>query len=272
MEGKIYTSDRYDDKVEYDEHTSESLRDAVKLWSAGDTGVCERYGPIEDWQTYGVCDMSDLFFGNKIINHALDWDLDACETTARMFHGASNYNQPITFDMNGVENISGMFEGATSFDQPLSWNTQYVTDMSRIFYGATRFNQPLKWDVSRVEYMHHAFWGATAFDQTLDWDTSSVDSMVEPHLACSDFVSGDDIFVMCAVFIDEKKRDPEKVRRELGVFTGTAFIARAEYTEAYASQFELPTINYYNGGADSRGAAAEEPCDARDGDGGRVEH
>ena len=101
------------------------------------------YGPIEQWDTSQVTDMSYLFSsrdrsGNLnsptcstywTFNRNLrDWDVSRVTTMKRMFYRASAFN--------------GNIEG---------WDTSKVTNMDQMFYKASAFNRDLSgWNIAQV--------------------------------------------------------------------------------------------------------------------------
>ncbi len=134
-------------------------------------------GPMEDWDTSLVTDMSNLF--------AFNADLVAAQLLYKTPSLSSSTPKSPTpnlsrWDTSNVTNMSGMFQGAAHFNQPLNqWNTSKVTNMSNMFQGAAHFNQPLnQWNTSKVTNMSGMFQGATVFNQLLNsWDTSNVTNM-----------------------------------------------------------------------------------------------
>jgi surface protein len=132
-----------------------------------DTTYYEYYGPIEDWNTSQVTDMSSLF--------------KDCE----------NFNGNISkWNTSQVTNMSDMFRNTRIFNADISkWNTSQVTNMLGMFYGAWKFNQDINtktvtldngtiytaWDVSNVQNMKSMLSETRAFNQDLNkWNTSKV--------------------------------------------------------------------------------------------------
>ena len=132
----------------------DQLKAAIDEWVEDKTAAEKAHGPITDWDTSGVKDMSELFSGMSTFNEAIgDWDTSQVTTL---------------FDTFGF---------ATAFNQPLDWDTSQVTTLQWTFYDAEAFNQPLAWDTSKVTNMQETFYDAEAFNQPLlDWDTSALTS------------------------------------------------------------------------------------------------
>ena len=127
------------------------IREAVERIQMTGHGVDKMYGPVEDWDTSNVTDMSRLF------NWAVRFDGDLSR-----------------WDTSKVTNMSYMFYEAMSFNCDLSrWDTSKVTDMSYMFHGATEFNGFLtRWDTSNVTDMSYMFCDATSFDRDISrWVT-----------------------------------------------------------------------------------------------------
>lgn len=101
--------------------TNKSLLFAVKQFQNNKSEAIKLYGPIEEWNTSEVTDMSYLFEANIVFNEDIsEWDTSS------------------------VTNMQYMFKNASAFNQPLNkWNTSSVKDMSHMFEYAIKFNQPL---------------------------------------------------------------------------------------------------------------------------------
>jgi surface protein len=170
-------------RVALDDYT---IHNAVRKWLRGgaDARDVEReYGPINEWNTSRVTNMSTLFENATTFNENIGcWDVSSVKFMNSMFEGATAFNRSIgSWNVSNVEMMSRMFYGATAFNQSIDgWNVSNVTNMSGMFYGATAFNQPIgSWDVSSVEFMSSMFDGATAFNQPIgSWDVSNVTTMI----------------------------------------------------------------------------------------------
>ena len=73
----------------------------------------QTYGPISDWCTSGITDMSYLFQGKSSFNEPIgDWDTSSVTTMYQMFAGASSFNQAIgNWDTSSVTAMYYMFLG-----------------------------------------------------------------------------------------------------------------------------------------------------------------
>ena len=94
------------------------------------TSNYQTYGPISDWCTTGITDMSDLFLFKSSFNEPIrTWDTSSVTTMEYMFYDASSFNQSIgDWDTSLVQDMGYMFAGATSFNQPIGdWDTSSVT-------------------------------------------------------------------------------------------------------------------------------------------------
>ena len=110
------------------------------------TSSYQMYGPISDWCTTGITDMSNLFDGKSSFNEPIgDWDTSSVTDMDSMFYDASNFNQAISdWDTSLVTDMWFMFGYASSFNQPIGdWDTSSVKDMDCMFYEASSFNQDL---------------------------------------------------------------------------------------------------------------------------------
>lgn len=160
---------------------NETLKVAVREWLSDSVASESKYGPISNWDTSQVTNMSNLFFSAKALafNQPLnDWDVSNVTCMKMMFFNAQAFNQPLNdWDVSNVANMNCMFNGAMAFNQPLNnWNVSNVTDMGSMFFKAMAFNQPLNnWNVSNVVVMDRLFYEAYVFNHPLnDWDVSSV--------------------------------------------------------------------------------------------------
>ena len=154
--------------------SDEDIREAVYLWCNNRKEAEEKYGPIRDWNTRQVTDMSELFWYEENFNDDIGcWDTSTCTTMERMFFRATSFNYPLAFDTSSCTTMDSMFYGAASFNQPLAFDTSSCTTMATMFYEAAEFSQPLAFDTSSCTTMQSMFHEAAAFNQPLDWDLSN---------------------------------------------------------------------------------------------------
>jgi surface protein len=177
---------------------------AVRGWFLQKDVTEKIYGPIGEWDTRAVTNMSRLFHDCNFFNENINrWDVSNVTNMSSMFTFCERFNQPLfSWDVSNVTNMSFMFRGCTEFDKSLecwstenvtsmftmclcfnqpveSWDVSKVVDMANMFHTARQFNQPLEgWDVSNVMIMDNMFQNCSSFNQSLDsWNVSNVTSM-----------------------------------------------------------------------------------------------
>ena len=143
---------------------NETIRVAVEDYIEGDEkrdAIIKKYGPIGEWNTSEVTDMSYLF-KDIVYYNTFEYSV------------ISEFNEDISkWDTSKVTNMEEMFRGDKSFNQPIgNWDTSSVTNMNFMFWGAENFNQPIgNWDVSSVTNMDQMFGFANSFNQPIgEWD------------------------------------------------------------------------------------------------------
>jgi surface protein len=147
--------------------TNESLREAVKSLCSDRETALLCYGPVGEWNTSIVTDMSNLFCDSHFNDDISNWDVRSVTDMSLMFKGCSKFNQPLAkWNVSNVVNMTTMFYGASSFNQPLkTWNVCQVTNMSFLFGKTAQFNQSIEdWDVSNIIKMSGMFFGAQRFN------------------------------------------------------------------------------------------------------------
>ena len=122
---------------------NENIKEAINLWMRKNEECLWKYGPISDWNTSQVTNMSYLFTGcsfNEDISH---WDVSKVTYMNGMFAVARLFNGDIShWNVGQVKDMSYMFAGASSFNGDIrNWNVSKVTTTSCMFIGATLFNQ-----------------------------------------------------------------------------------------------------------------------------------
>ena len=135
------------------------LNAAVAAWVANATTAEADYGPVGNWDTSRVTELSFI----------LDDD-------ARFF--PSEFNEDIgAWDTSRVTNMLGAFFAASTFDADIGdWDVSKVQEMDSTFSETDAFNADIgAWDVSQVKSMQGMFYKATVFNQNISgWDVSSV--------------------------------------------------------------------------------------------------
>lgn len=155
-----------------------------------DTTYYEYYGPIEDWNTSQVTDMSGLFQGHGEFNGDISkWNTSSVTNMKNMFYNAQKFNQDINtktvtldngttytaWDVSNVQNMESMFSEAREFNQDLNrWNTINVTGdynkggMQTMFLSAVKFNGNISnWNVTNVYNMKAMFSRAFKFNRDI---------------------------------------------------------------------------------------------------------
>ena len=110
-------------ECEYPPLSNESIRAAVRLWREGrEAEATAAYGPIEQWNTSQVTNMSDIFENDEYFNENISqWDVSSVTDMSCMFSGASSFNQDVSgWDVSNVTDMRCMFSGASSFNQDVS--------------------------------------------------------------------------------------------------------------------------------------------------------
>jgi len=173
--------------------TDANIIDALNLWYTNQSLADSIYGPIENWNTTAVTNMSYLFdtrydnddnliFDASTFNANIGaWDVSNVTTMDSTFYNTSSFNQDIGgWDVSNVTDMVYMFDSATIFNQDIGgWDVSNVTRMYGMFYDTTSFNQNIgSWDVSNVTSMESMFYRATSFNQDIgSWDVSSVNDI-----------------------------------------------------------------------------------------------
>ena len=118
--------------------TNQGLEDAVAAWLANEE---MEHGEISEFDTSGVTDLSNLFYG------------------------AADFNEDISaWDTSSVTSLRNTFRDAAAFDVDLNnWDVSKVTDMAYAFKDAKNFHEPLStWDTSSVTTLYETSVGAQA--------------------------------------------------------------------------------------------------------------
>jgi surface protein len=143
---------------------------AATAWLTDPTTAATTYGPISDWETYGVSNMNSLFSGKATFNSDISkWNTVSVSNMASMFYSATMFNSDLSnWNTRRVVTMSQMFHLASEFNQGIgTWNTASVSNMYSMFHSATAFNQNIaSWNVVRVTTLTSAFDSTTALSVT----------------------------------------------------------------------------------------------------------
>ncbi len=167
-----------------------NIRDAAKLWMQNKDQATLIFGPINEWRTELITDMSFTFADeanhvnaplNTFNDNIDEWDVSNVVLMTGMLQGCVYFNQPLNkWNIRKVVDVSNMFRHCHTFNQPLdNWDTTSFLCMNGMFANAHVFNHSLAtWSVGNVMSMNELFKGAHAFNQPLNnWDVSHVESM-----------------------------------------------------------------------------------------------
>ena len=183
------------------------IRTAVGLLTNGGATVPANHfaGPIEQWYTEDVTDMSGLFaatmpagglFGAMAPvfprpNHDFNrWDTSNVTTMALMFQGCVEFNRSLNgWDTRRVRSMRRMFKSCQRFNQVVAFDTSAVTNMGGMFDTCRDFNQTVQFNTARVTNMNNMFSDCNDFNngngQPLTLNTASVTTMHAMFASCS---------------------------------------------------------------------------------------
>ncbi len=160
--------------------TDANITTAKDLWFSDQVAAEAEYGPIGQWNTTAVTDMSMLFDNKRTFNEDISaWDVSNVTDMSFMFQNARVFNQPIgSWDVSNVTNMRAMFQQAYEFNQDLnSWSITGGETLSGMFGVAVSFNQNLNnWNVTKTTQCASMFNGATSFNGDVSgWQMGDVD-------------------------------------------------------------------------------------------------
>ena len=115
----------------------ERIRNALDLWRTDRAKADEVYGPIEEWDTRFVVDMSKLFRGDAGFNENIGkWDVGNVRNFSFMFSNTLSFNADISeWNVSRARNMTGMFSGAVAFNQDISkWSVSNVVNFAAMFH------------------------------------------------------------------------------------------------------------------------------------------
>ena len=197
---------------------NESIRVAVKDYLEGGEkkdAIVKRYGPIGDWNTSDVTDMSRLFWDAQNFNQDISkWDVSSVTNMIEMFYCSLEFNQPIGKwkDTSNVTNMDHMFYGAWKFNQPIGeWDVSKVTNMNCMFCFSHSFNQPIgNWNIDSLQIMNCMFMNSLMlrcnyFELIKKYSTK--DFVIKANsITSGDFTEGLDNLVRSEIIYNERER------------------------------------------------------------------
>jgi len=121
-------------KTTYYKLTDDNIREVVKQWINQETyyDILSNYGPINEWDTSHITNMSNLFEEMDTFNDDIsNWNVSNVTNMSYMFSNASLFNQYIgNWNISNVTNMDYMFNGASSFNQSFyNWIDNYNVDI-----------------------------------------------------------------------------------------------------------------------------------------------
>ena len=83
------------------------------------------YGPIEDWDTSKITDMSEWFSNSTFNKNISKWNTESVTDMSFMFFNCKYFNQDLwRWDVENLLNVPYMFCKASSFSHNLGWNLE----------------------------------------------------------------------------------------------------------------------------------------------------
>jgi hypothetical protein len=142
---------------------NEELRKKMAVYKTDQQQSNKLYGPIGEWNVYGVTDMSGLFADQPDFNEDIgSWNVSTVLTMSGMFHGCLFSGAGVgRWNVSNVTNMTRMFEGCIYFIADLShWTPNEVTNTSYMFSGCSLFNNGRMpwWTLSKVTDMRNMFY------------------------------------------------------------------------------------------------------------------
>ena len=183
--------------------TNETIKQAVTLWFNNQNESNTRHGPISEWNTSEVTDMSELFSLKRLSENGISYNYRVLEYIFASDDPKSFYIGPNEKEKYNIPGFNdSLREIAPNFELDLNgWDTSNVTDMREMFYLQINLNPQLnQWKTSKVKNMSKMFYGATSFNQNLSkWDTSEVTDVSYMFFNAREFQNDPEIFTRFTV-------------------------------------------------------------------------
>ena len=151
---------------------------AAQNYAAGGTRrttATNAWGPIAEWDTSVVTDMSGGFYQyawtSKASTFTADlskWDVSNVVIMYWLFANCRLFNSDLSnWDVSKVRSLQSTFQQAVAFQSDLSeWDTSSMVEMTIAFHAAVRWNSDIsKWDMSKAKELNAMLKGASAFEQ-----------------------------------------------------------------------------------------------------------
>ena len=140
---------RYINLTFYSEINNSNFRSVIKMWFEDNERCKFMYGPISQWRTGKVTDMSYAFYRKENFNEDISgWNVSNVVNMNDMFYGCKNFNCDLSkWNVSKLQYLTSGFKFCSSFDCDLSgWNISNVKSMHVAFYGCEKFNCPETWN------------------------------------------------------------------------------------------------------------------------------
>ena len=162
--------------TEYHKITNENIHHAVKSWVQDQDETLSLFGPIDQWDTSRVTDMTRLFSPERdqsLINfnaNITHWDISAVTSLKNTFYGNAVINLDLgRWNVSSVKDMSGAFALTQVYEghglQNWASATSQVVNASHMFRQSLAFNSHHVhlWDLRSLRDASKMFQGATSF-------------------------------------------------------------------------------------------------------------
>ena len=218
---KTITNDNKYYLFKYYFYNNQEIKTAITEYFNNKKDNIKIYGPIENWNTIEITNMTTLLKNKDLTDIDLsEWDVSNVTNMHDMFMESTNTNtiniskwnvSNVTdmsrmfsycdltdidlyeWDVSNVTNMHDMFMESknTNTINISKWNVSNVTDMSRMFSNCDIDTDLSEWDVSNVTDMYAMFDNCKTFNQTLNsWNVSNVTDMSRMFSNCDKYNNG----------------------------------------------------------------------------------
>ena len=184
------------------ENNPKSIKNAVTEYFRIKDKELHSCGPIEEWYTEDVTDMTELFYfkteGQNFDVCLNKWDFSNVKNANNMLRGCSTWNNggfPINFNTKNVEFFVSAFERCRSLNVPIDMNTEKCRVFNRMFYGCVKLNQKITFDTHKGWNFTEMFAYCDKFNNggsdgklhTMAWNTKAGRSFAYMFRDCHSF-------------------------------------------------------------------------------------